>query len=173
MAIPLFVLCIGSVFVGYLTKDLFIGLGTPFWNNAIFIAPENLVMIDAEFIPTYIKWLPVVVSLSGAMLSMIVFHFFKDFLFEICTKPFGRSVYIFLNRRWLFDRLQNDLDVELSKSTNKNNEYIKATRDVTKAHNFIALTWVLGIPKIIKIPINGINISHDKIKSNIINLVLR
>ena len=40
----------------------------------------------------------------------------------------------------------------MSKSTNKNNEYIKATRDVTKAHNFIALTWVLGIPKIIKIP---------------------
>ena len=60
MAIPLFILCIGSVFVGYLTKDLFIGLGTPFWNNAIYIAPENLVMIDAEFIPTYIKWLPVV-----------------------------------------------------------------------------------------------------------------
>ena len=56
---------------------------------------------------------------------------------------------------------------------NKNNEYTKATRDVTKAHNFIALTWVLGIPKIIKIPINGISISHDKIKSNIIGLVLR
>jgi|TARA_B110000444_G_scaffold188590_1_gene177925 hypothetical protein len=56
---------------------------------------------------------------------------------------------------------------------NKNNEYTKAIRDVTKAHNFIALTWVLGIPKIIKIPINGISISHDKIKSNIIGLVLR
>ena len=39
--------------------------------------------------------------------------------------------------------------------------------------NFIAPTWVLGIPKIIKIPIKGINISHDKIKSNIIDLVLR
>ena len=71
MAIPLFILCIGSIFVGYLTKDLFIGLGTPFWNNAIFIAPENLTMIDAEFIPTYIKWLPVIVSLFGAILSMI------------------------------------------------------------------------------------------------------
>jgi NADH-ubiquinone oxidoreductase chain 5 len=109
MAIPLFVLCLGSIFVGYLTKDLFIGLGTPFWNNAIFIAPENLTMIDAEFIPTHIKWLPVIVSLSGALASMIVFHSFKDFLFEICTKPFGRSIYVFLNRRWLFDRLQNDL----------------------------------------------------------------
>jgi NADH-ubiquinone oxidoreductase chain 5 len=109
MAIPLFILCIGSLFVGYLTKDLFIGLGTPFWNNAIFIAPENLVMIDAEFIPTYIKWLPVIVSLFGAMSSMLMFHFCKNFLFEVCTKPFGRSVYMFLNRRWLFDRLQNDL----------------------------------------------------------------
>jgi NADH-ubiquinone oxidoreductase chain 5 len=109
MAIPLFILCIGSLFAGYLTKDLFIGLGTPFWNNAIFIAPENLVMIDAEFIPTYIKWLPVIVSLFGAVSSMLVFHFLKNFLFEVCIKPFGRSVYIFLNRRWLFDRLQNDL----------------------------------------------------------------
>jgi|TARA_B110000305_G_scaffold186436_1_gene207584 NADH-ubiquinone oxidoreductase chain 5 len=109
MAIPLFILCIGSIFVGYLTKDLFIGLGTPFWNNAIFIAPENLTMIDAEFIPTYIKWLPVIVSLFGAILSMIVFHFFKDFLFHVCTQPMGRNVYIFLNRRWLFDRLQNEL----------------------------------------------------------------
>ena len=40
---------------------------------------------------------------------MLDITFFKDFHFEICTKPFGRSVYIFLNRRWLFDRLQNDL----------------------------------------------------------------
>jgi NADH-ubiquinone oxidoreductase chain 5 len=109
MAIPLFILCIGSIFVGYLTKDLFIGLGTPFWNNAIFIAPENLTMIDAEFIPTYIKWLPVIVSLLAAGLSTIIFHFFKSFLFNICTQSTGRIIYIFLNRRWLFDRLQNDL----------------------------------------------------------------
>ena len=109
MAIPLFVLCIGSIFVGYLTKDLFIGLGTPFWNNAIFIAPQNLTMIDAEFIPTHIKWLPVIVSLAGASLSMIVYHSFKDFLFAVCTHPFGRNIFVFLNRRWLFDKLQNEL----------------------------------------------------------------
>jgi hypothetical protein len=50
---------------------------------------------------------------------------------------------------------------------NKKREYTKAMSDVTKAHHFIAFTCVLGIPKIINIPINGINISHDKIKSNI------
>lgn len=109
MAIPLFVLCLGSIFVGYLTKDLFIGLGTPYWNNAIFIKPENLTMIDAEFIPISIKWLPVIVSLFGATISIVLFHFFKDFLFYLCLTLIGKNIYVFLNRRWLFDRLQNDL----------------------------------------------------------------
>ena len=109
MAAPLFILCVGSVFVGYLTKDLFIGLGTPFWNNAIFTSPQNLTMVDAEFVPVCVKWLPVVVSLSGASLSMVAFHFLKDFLFSVCIQPIGRNFYTFLNRRWLFDRLQNDL----------------------------------------------------------------
>ena len=109
MAIPLLILCIGSIFGGYFTKDLFIGLGTPFWNNSIFISPENLIMIDAEFIPIYIKWLPVIVSLSGACLSVVMLHFCKDFLFNLCTKSFVKKAYTFLNRRWLFDRLQNEL----------------------------------------------------------------
>ena len=30
MAVPLIVLAVGSIFVGYLTKDMFIGLGTPY-----------------------------------------------------------------------------------------------------------------------------------------------
>lgn len=109
MAAPLFLLCLGSIFVGYLTKDLFIGLGTPFWNNAIFIKGENLIMIDAEFIPVYIKWLPVIVSLSGAILSILLFHWGKGFLFDLCIQGVGRNSYVFLNRRWFFDRLQNDL----------------------------------------------------------------
>ena len=51
MVIPLIILAFGSIFIGYLTKDMFIGLGTPFWNNAIFIKPENLNIVDAEFTP--------------------------------------------------------------------------------------------------------------------------
>jgi hypothetical protein len=55
----------------------------------------------------------------------------------------------------------------LSKRINRDNEYTKATSEVTKAHNFIAPTSVFGIPEMIKIPMNGINISHDNTKSNI------
>jgi NADH-ubiquinone oxidoreductase chain 5 len=34
MALPLFILSLGSIFIGYLTKDMIIGVGTDFWGNA-------------------------------------------------------------------------------------------------------------------------------------------
>jgi hypothetical protein len=55
----------------------------------------------------------------------------------------------------------------LSNRINRDNEYTKARSEITKAHNFIAPTSVFGIAKMIKIPMNGINISHDNTKSNI------
>jgi NADH-ubiquinone oxidoreductase chain 5 len=49
MAIPLAVLSLGSIFLGYFAKDLFVGLGTDFWARSIFILPENNNQLDAEF----------------------------------------------------------------------------------------------------------------------------
>ena len=68
MAFPLFILCLGSIFLGYATKDMIIGVGTDFWGNALFTHPENLTMLEAEFIPHYIKLTPVIFN-GDAMLS--------------------------------------------------------------------------------------------------------
>jgi len=46
ICIPLFILSLCSIFVGFLTKDLFIGFGTNFWNNAIFVRPDNYFLLD-------------------------------------------------------------------------------------------------------------------------------
>nr|YP_009476712.1 NADH dehydrogenase subunit 5 [Proteomonas sulcata]AVM81205.1 NADH dehydrogenase subunit 5 [Proteomonas sulcata] len=108
MGLPLFLLSVASIFIGYLTRDLYIGLGTPFWNNAIYTAPQNLSYIDAEFIPTSIKWLPVIFSLLGAILSIFLYHNCKQILYNLTSISLFRYIYAFLNRRWLFDRLQND-----------------------------------------------------------------
>jgi NADH-ubiquinone oxidoreductase chain 5 len=35
MAFPLFVLSFGAIFLGYVTKDLAIGLGTTFWQHSL------------------------------------------------------------------------------------------------------------------------------------------
>jgi len=43
---PLFILCFLSVFIGYLSKDLFIGLGSNYWDASIFINIQNFKVID-------------------------------------------------------------------------------------------------------------------------------
>lgn len=35
MALPLFILSFGAIFLGYVTKDLAIGLGTTFWQQSL------------------------------------------------------------------------------------------------------------------------------------------
>lgn len=108
MALPLFILSFPSIFIGYLSKDLFIGLGTGFWNNAIFIHPTNYNMIDAEFIPQFFKILPVCVSLLGASLAILLYLFMSKELYWLKTSLLGRKLYTFLNRKWFFDKFYNE-----------------------------------------------------------------
>jgi len=49
MAFSLSALSVGSIFLGYFAKDLFVGLGTNFWNHSILILPEHNNQLDAEF----------------------------------------------------------------------------------------------------------------------------
>ena len=98
MAIPLVLLALGSIFVGYLGRDMFIGLGTSFWGNAVFTLPDHSVLVESEHIPLVVKWLPLGVTALGASLA-----------FGLMTFTGGpKSVYLFLNKRWLFDKVYND-----------------------------------------------------------------
>jgi NADH-ubiquinone oxidoreductase chain 5 len=108
MALPLFILSIPSIFIGYLSRDLFIGLGSPFWNNALFVLPLNLNAIDAEFVPHFFKLLPVALSLTGASLALILYTFSSKGLYLLKTSVIGRKIYNFLNRKWFFDKVYNE-----------------------------------------------------------------
>ena len=109
MGYPLFILVFGSIFVGYLMKDMLIGVGTNFWGNALFVLPENLVIFDAEFLPVTIKLIPVIFSLSGAFLSYLIYVVLSaDFIYSIKMSKFGIIFYNFFNRKWFFDKVYNE-----------------------------------------------------------------
>ena len=108
MTLPLFILCLGSIFYGYINKDLFIGLGTHFWGNAIFVLPKNLLVIDSEFLPYNIKLIPVIFSIFGASLAYILYKYFNYYLFNLKVTNFGYKLYIFLNKKWFFDKINNE-----------------------------------------------------------------
>jgi proton-translocating NADH-quinone oxidoreductase chain L len=108
MGIPLLVLSFGSIFIGYLCKDAVIGLGTDFWQNAVFVLPKNNLYIESEFIPTSVKLIPTILSFAGASLALIINHFYNKELYNFTTSNFGLIMYAFLNKKWYFDKVYNE-----------------------------------------------------------------
>jgi proton-translocating NADH-quinone oxidoreductase chain L len=108
MGVPLIVLAFGSIFWGYLAKDLIIGLGTDFWQNAIFVLPKNNLFIESEFIPSYVKLVPTVFSFAGAILAIVLNHYYASMMYYNALSPVGLKLYAFLNKKWYFDKFYNE-----------------------------------------------------------------
>ena len=109
MALPLFCLAFGSIFIGYVTRDMMIGPGTDFWGNALFTLPDQLYLLEGEWINSFAKLLPLILSLSGAGLAFFLYNFNYDFLVDLKKSPLGYKLYTFLNRKWLFDKVYNEV----------------------------------------------------------------
>nr|YP_010199678.1 NADH dehydrogenase subunit 5 [Crassiphycus crassissimus]UAD89586.1 NADH dehydrogenase subunit 5 [Crassiphycus crassissimus] len=104
MLTPLIILSFGSIFIGYLGKDLFIGLGTDFWKSSIIILPSNSYFIEAEWLSINLKWLPFVLSTLGILLAIII-NTSKTHLYLYNT--FYRNLCFLVNKKWYWDILYN------------------------------------------------------------------
>lgn len=112
------VLSFGSMFSGFLLRDLFVGAGTDFWGNSILLPEGNRpVLISYEFIPTMIKLVPLFCGVLGSSLSVLTlylsFYLFKqgssNALFNLGVFPdtLSRSIFNFLGEKWYFDKIYN------------------------------------------------------------------
>jgi hypothetical protein len=82
-----------------LLKDMFVGFGSIFFDNAILILHINAVNFDIEFIPLILKLLPTIFSLTGLVLSFLIYILFKTVVNKILHNLFFRKIYIFLNTK--------------------------------------------------------------------------
>jgi NADH-ubiquinone oxidoreductase chain 5 len=101
-------LAIPSMLIGYYTKDMLVGVGTPFFGSAIYIGVNSVSLFDAEFIPLFYKTLPVNLSLFSLLLAFVLYNFRSNVLVSIKTSRIGRKIYTFLNRKWFFDKMYNE-----------------------------------------------------------------
>ena len=108
ICIALAILSLPSMFIGFYSKDMIIGMGTDFWGNSIYVLPEHMNMIDAEFIEHIYKVLPVILSLCGVMSSFLLYTFASQFLFNFKTSIIGKNLYNFLNKKWFFDKVYTE-----------------------------------------------------------------
>lgn len=109
LSLPLVILAIFSIFFGYLTKDVFIGLGSSFFiDNSIFIHPLNEIMLDTEFaVPVLFKLLPLVFTISFSILAIVFSEFLPESLISFKFTKFGYNVFGFFNQRFLVEMFYN------------------------------------------------------------------
>jgi len=101
-------LAIPSIFIGYYSKDMIVGVGSHFFGTAIYANPSLFNFFDAEFIPLFYKTFPVCLSILGFVLAFIMYNFYSKLLFNLKTSILGKKLYNFLNRKWFFDKIYNE-----------------------------------------------------------------
>jgi len=109
MSLPLIVLAIFSIFFGYITRDIFIGLGSGFFSdNALFIHPLHEIMIDTEFgVPLIFKWLPLVFTILFSIMAIVLSEYMPNVLIYFKSNRFGYNLFSFFNQRFLIELFYN------------------------------------------------------------------
>jgi len=111
MTLPLIILAVFSIFFGYITKDIFIGLGSGFFaDNSIFKHPRHEIMINTEFaVPTLFKLLPLMFTISLSIIAIVVSEFalFQRILIRFKLSRPGYNIFSFFNQRFLIEMFYN------------------------------------------------------------------
>lgn len=126
--IPLSILSLASIFFGFIFSDLFVGIGTDFFANSLFIHPNHINLVEAEFsLPLIFKLLPSIGSVFAAIIALYLYHNKSLSLrskagftgassplqggiamIELTDYAIGRKIYAFFNGKYLLDVIYNN-----------------------------------------------------------------
>jgi NADH-ubiquinone oxidoreductase chain 5 len=109
MSTPLIILAIFSIFFGYISKDIFIGLGSDFFSdNGIFIHPKHEIMLNTEFfVPVVYKLLPLFFTVSLTIISLFFTEFYPKLLIKFKYSTIGYNIFSFFNQRFAVELFYN------------------------------------------------------------------
>jgi NADH-ubiquinone oxidoreductase chain 5 len=109
MSLPLIILAVFSIFFGFITKDIFIGLGSGFFSdNALFIHPSHELMLDTEFgVPTLFKLLPLMFTILLSIISIVLSEYIPTMLIYFKLSRIGYNIFSFFNQRFLIELFYN------------------------------------------------------------------
>ena len=125
MSLPLIILAVFSIFFGYITKEIFIGLGSGFFSdNGLFIHPSHEIILETEFaVPTLFKLLPLIGTVSLSVIAIVLSEFLPKLLIRFKFSRFGYNIFSFFNKRFLIELFYNkyvtDLVLKLGGQTTK------------------------------------------------------
>ncbi len=109
ISLPLIILAVFSIFFGYISKDIFIGLASGFFlDNSIFIHPSHEIFLDTEFaVPSLFKNLPLIYTIFLSAVSILLSELLPKLLVSFKFSNFGYNLFSFFNQRFLIELFYN------------------------------------------------------------------
>lgn len=111
MSIPLIILAIMSIIFGYYARDFFVGLGSSSLAHSLFVHPDHIIAVEAEFaVPVTFKLLPIIASLLIGSIVLALYQLFPSLLLSTTTghaSKIGASIYAFFNQRYWVELIVN------------------------------------------------------------------
>lgn len=101
----LIVLSFFSIFIGFFTKDLFIGPGIDSFYNSTFINYYSDIILNIDFLFLFYKYYPIFINILSILIFFLLIIFFKKSnlldldIFDLWFYKFYR----FFNQKWFFD----------------------------------------------------------------------
>jgi NADH-quinone oxidoreductase subunit L len=114
MMIPLIVLAIGSLVAGFFFKGVFIGDGyEAFWGDALYTRPDNTILVDLHYVPSWVVWSPFVMMAIG--FGLAYWMYVRDTSVPARIAQEQPLVYRFLLNKWYIDELYDIIFVRPAK----------------------------------------------------------
>jgi len=108
MSIPLIILGLLSVYLGNVSKDFFMGLGSQGLGNSLFIHPNHIILMDTEFgVSPINKLLPLLLSTFFGIIALYILENKPLWLLIISRSKLGQNTYRFFNQRYWFELIYN------------------------------------------------------------------
>ncbi len=110
MLVPLAILALGAVIVGFAFQHWFMGEGqAEFWGAAIYRSADNHILAQMEEVPLFVKWSATLAMLAGLGLAWL--FYIRDTSLPAAWAAVNQPAYQFLLNKWYFDELYDAIFV--------------------------------------------------------------
>jgi NADH-quinone oxidoreductase subunit L len=115
--LPLFILSVLSIFIGFFFFEIFVGIGSDFLINSIYINYSHYNNIEVEFLSPLIKNIPLILSFFGFFLGYYFFYFlkFKNIKLNFLSFKIKKILYEFFFNAGFFNFFYNRLYILMFK----------------------------------------------------------
>ncbi|MDX1423711.1 MAG: NADH-quinone oxidoreductase subunit L [Kiloniellales bacterium] len=104
MLVPLLLLSVGAIFAGAFAYDWFVGDDrAQFWGASLFVLPANDSIEAAHHVPTWVKFLPLVMGVGGIALAWLMYVAAPGL--PAATVRAFRPIHALFFNKWYFDEL--------------------------------------------------------------------